>query len=358
MKVFLWGTGYVANRLMNECESLVNYEILGFIDNNNTKQGTTFYGYNVYGISALENFDYDKVVILTYSFDSIRKQILEKYPSIDDKIENWLFFYRNDVLARYENSENEEIQKILSYIRKNDLNVFNYDFVLKYDNVKIDVLYDDSCNMHYVLHNEKPLYFPREYDEEKIANYYKSLLIEQDEESPHKYCYGNVDVLPNDVILDVGVAEGNFTLEHIDIISHAYLIEADEKWIEALERTFLPYSDKVTIIKAFVSSINDDRHRSLDAIVKDVKIDFIKMDIEGGEEESLKGAKMLLENSSNMKAAICCYHSEEDENILSSQMMKYGFSVSVSEGYMWFPYAYKQKYVSTKLVHGVLRCAK
>lgn len=358
MKVFLWGTGYVANKIVDECESLSNYEILGFIDNDVSKHNTTFRGYKVYSISVLEENNYDKIVILTYSFEIIKKQILATYPTVANRIENWLFFYRSDILTKYENSKDKEIQSILEHIQRNDLNVFNYEFSKKYAEATIEVFYDESCLMHYVMHKGKPLYFPKEYNAKKVADYYRSLLVEQDEASPHKYCDDSVKVNPNDVILDVGVAEGNFTLEYIDIISHAYLIEGDGKWIEALNKTFSFYSNKVTIINAFVSSTDDNNYRCLDTLLGNTKIDFIKMDIEGWEENALEGAKALMSDSSKMNAAICCYHSENDEKILTSQMEEFGFMVHPSEGYMWFPFAYKQKYVSTKLVRGVLRCMK
>lgn len=53
-------------------------------------------------------------------------------------------------------------------------------------------------------------------NEKEVAAYYKSVLMEQDEDSPHKYLTKDFNVENSDVVVDVGVAEGNFSLDIID----------------------------------------------------------------------------------------------------------------------------------------------
>lgn len=50
------------------------------------------------------------------------------------------------------------------------------------------MIVSDDKQLYYVVHTgNKRLYFPREYDREKITRLYRSLRIEQDRRSPHHY---------------------------------------------------------------------------------------------------------------------------------------------------------------------------
>lgn len=73
----------------------------------------------------------------------------------------------------------------------------------------------------------------------------------------------------------------------------------------------------------------------MDCICKD-EINFLKMDIEGDEIAALRGAKRLFQNSKNVKCSICAYHRHGDEGKITELLREYGFSTSVSKGYMLF----------------------
>ena len=77
---------------------------------------------------------------------------------------------------------------------------------------------------------------------------YRGLLIEQDKRSAHRYV-DSYEELKGKTLLDIGAAEAIFTLDTIECIDHAYLFECDESWIEALEATFAPYKEKITIVR-------------------------------------------------------------------------------------------------------------
>ena len=82
--------------------------------------------------------------------------------------------------------------------------------------------------------------------------------------SPHRYLTESFTIGQNDVLADIGAAEGNFSLAVIEKVKKIYIFEYDQEWIEALRATFAPWSDKVEIINKFVSDKNDEYHIRFD----------------------------------------------------------------------------------------------
>lgn len=354
----MWGTGAVAKTIFNECMELFSYEILGIIDNNKEKVGDYFYGCKIFAPDVLKSVTPDAIVVLTDLYEEIKKQIKKDFPEYDGLVEKKDFFYKNTLLQKYKYTENTEIKTVLKYIEENGLNVFNYSFAKKYDNLPVVVYYDEECSLFYVFHHGKKMYFSKKLQSsEQVQNYYKSILLEQDEASPHRYFTKTFQVKQGDVVIDAGVAEGNFALEIVDYVSKIYLIEADDDWISALQNTFKDYMDKVVIVKGYLSEYNYGNIITLDSIINE-SVDFIKMDIEGNEWEALNGAKELIHRCSKLKLAVCCYHSDFDQELIESFFDKMAIKHEHSEGYMWFPYTIKQKYVSTKLNRGMIRAEK
>lgn len=217
--------------------------------------------------------------------------------------------------------------------------VFPYSFVANYNSKNIIVEKDKECNLFYVLHKGKKLYYNKSYDTiEKVQYAYNCTSIEQDKKSPH--CYTNTDfnVSKNAVVLDVGAAEGNFALEIIEEIKHLYLFEPDPIWMPALEATYKPWKDKVTIVNKYVSNYNDENCMTLDSFLNEVKVDFIKMDVEGYERSILEGAHQLLQQK-NIQLSICTYHHNEDYDLLQQFLEKYKYKCTATNGYMLFVYA-------------------
>lgn len=357
-KIFLWGTGFIAKQILKECDIFQQYNIIGFIDNNTNKNGMVFYGKQVFSSDILYKMQPDRIVILTDCYFEIRNQILQEFPKLSKVIENKYYFYKQRILRRYENVDDLEIVKVLKYLKKNDLQVFNYDFVSKYKDLQIEVLFDTKCKMYYVYHKNKKLYFGKHLkNEAMVKNYYRNLLIEQDVESPHKYLDCDFDINDGSVVVDIGVAEGNFSLDIVDRVSKLYLIESDKSWIEAIQETFKNYLDKIIIIENYITSLNEGKSATLDFLI-DEPVDFIKMDIEGNEWDALLGAQKLIAQSSDLKCAICSYHSDFDEILIKDVLEKYGMRCSTTSGYMWFPEKIRQTYVSTRLSRGIVRGAK
>ncbi len=273
-------------------------------------------------------------------------------------IESKNFFYKQSILNRYRYDSDPEIKKVLEHIKKSDLQIFNYDFVGKYKDLKIDVEYDLIYKLFYVYHKGKKLYFAHFLDTElKVREYYISLLIEQDFESPHKYLSSEFDVNEGDIVVDVGAAEGIFSLEIIEKASKVYLIESNSEWINALNETFRAYKKKVVIIRKYVTSTNEREFATLDQLIKE-PVNFIKMDIEGYEWDALLGGKELIAQSQKLKCSICSYHSDFDETLIKCLLKDYGLECSTTPGYMWFPIKGRKAYIALKFCRGIVRGIK
>lgn len=166
------------------------------------------------------------------------------------------------------------------------------------------------------------------------------LLVEQHKRSPHRYFTDSFHVEEGDIFVDVGAAEGLISLDSIDKVKKAYLIEGDEKeWRESLEKTFSPYRDKTNLIYKFASDKNDSGNISLDELLKDdmdAKGIMVKMDVEGSEMDVLRGAEKLLQRD-NVRFAVCTYHREGDEEEFRQFFEERGYQTEFSDGYMWVP---------------------
>lgn len=244
---------------------------------------------------------------------------------------------KSSILNYYKNqpSSDHEVTEAISYLKKNDLSVFPYDFFNHYKIKNIEVLIDDTCQMPYVKHFNKKLYFKKSWTEKHIIDAYRFLLAEQDIKSAH--CYLTVDYTINDnaVVVDVGAAEGIFVINDIERIKHVYLIETDSEWIEALKETYKPWSNKITIINKFISSIDNEKNMTLDSYFSNIDIDFLKIDVDGAEEELLKGAESVITNKV-AQLAICTYHKTNDNKDFSKYLLSKNYKIENSKGYMLF----------------------
>jgi 16S rRNA C1402 N4-methylase RsmH len=166
-----------------------------------------------------------------------------------------------------------------------------------------------------------------------------------------------MNVEKGDIVIDAGVAEGNFALDVIDDVSKIYLIEADKEWIEALKETFKEYADKVVFVNKFLTDSNTEDSVSLDALIGNENINYIKMDIEGEEVKALYGAYNVLKRNNKLRLDICAYHNIEDEQLIKEHLSKLAFRISVSDGYMFFVdddvYESKEPRLVRGLVHAV-----
>lgn len=224
-----------------------------------------------------------------------------------------------------------------AFIGKHGITSYPGDYSLKYKNIPITVYVDDANNLQYVIHNGKKLYYPKKYSKTQVAVNYKTLIIEQDIESAHRYVE-SYDELNGKTLFDIGSAEGIFSIDTIELVNHVYLFECEDYWIEALEASFAPWKEKVTIIRKYVGDHNDENFITIDEMMKGRTIDnlFLKMDIEGAEQSALRGALHTLKNGKNINVAVCVYHREEDPSVINSNMKSMGYSTQFTEGYIYW----------------------
>ena len=141
-----------------------------------------------------------------------------------------------------------------------------------------------------------------------------------------------VRISKNDIVVDCGAADGLFSLIAAQKASKVYALEPVPEFIRSMHRTFKDIKN-VEIIEAAVSNKRENafltvdgfssalsnsngipvRIETLDSLFYDrnIKIDFIKADIEGAELDMLQGAKQCLIHY-QPKLALTAYHRPND----------------------------------------------
>lgn len=258
------------------------------------------------------------------------------------EVKREFLYYR--ILHFFEHNRTSEFEKEIEYITKlGGLATYPYEKT----NREFPGVNGGFCKKHklpYVIHKDKRLYFPKHFSVETAKLSYINFIVRENilgdgymEKSPHQYVTGEFQVKNDDLVLDVGAGEGLFLLDVIDITKKGFVLESDPMWIKALNATFEPYKDKVTIINKFVTDRNSVNEITLDSCLeKHSGSIFIKMDIEGNEYSALCGSKKILERNEDIRLACCTYHKHGDANLLHSFFRSVNFQTEFSEGYMLF----------------------
>jgi hypothetical protein len=266
-----------------------------------------------------------------------------------------------DVILNYYNTlsvpPTREISEVLKYLKTNPITVFPYDALDRYDPDTVEVYSDRERGLRYVLLDGKRLYFKKKWSKNRIRKTFNGLLREQDPRCPHCYENDTFKVEAGDVVLDIGAAEGNFALSVVEKASRIILFESNLEWVEALNATFGPWKDKVTIVNKFVGGVTNEECTTLDDYIPvGEKVSFLKIDVEGAESQLLKGCKRILQDQIPLKVAICTYHKQQDEQEFNEHLKQNGFETSHSSGYMLV--YHDKKFSAPYLRRGLIRAVK
>ena len=257
--------------------------------------------------------------------------------------------FRLHCLRRYAfSTPRTEWERTMRHIGLHGLSLYPFPHSKEYFRLPpCQVSHDPANGLPYVMHNGKRLYFKAGMIDGEVNFSYRGLCVEQGPRSAHRYV-DSYDELDGKVLLDVGAAEAIFTLEVIERIRHAYVFECDPAWLEALEATFAPWRDKVTIVRQYVGDTDGDDSIRFDTFFADKPADnlFLKMDIEGSEQRALLGAEHLLATAPRLSGSVCVYHTHDAEQEITSMLHAHGLHTQITPGYLYF---------GNELRHGIAR---
>lgn len=210
-----------------------------------------------------------------------------------------------------------------------------FEFRHEYATMTPELYHDREKGLPYIITEGKRLYFKKEMKPEKIIKLYKELIMEQDNRSAHHYFDNATEEIKGKTFVDIGGAEGLISLSVVEAATHIYIFESDSSWIEALNATFQPWKDKVTIVNKLIGKETKGEWLTLDDFFKEKSFDnlFFKMDIEGSEEDALKGACQIFLKGKNLHFSICTYHEEDDGKRICSTLDGYKCKYTHQRGF-------------------------
>lgn len=210
------------------------------------------------------------------------------------------------------------------------------------DGPVLDVGFDAGCKLPYVVHEGRKLFFPATMSLKNVEKQYRSFTEEEGllgmgclQKSPHRYVSENFQVQEEDVLLDVGCAEGIFAFHYAPVVNHIYLFEGLKTWKKPLKCSFKSFSGKTTFINRFLGKETNRKTIKLeDALSGETASSyFLKMDIEGAERIVIESFRSFL-LSHKVKVSCCVYHHQDDAEVITAFLRELGYQTAFSEGYM------------------------
>ncbi|MCU0276993.1 MAG: FkbM family methyltransferase [Acidobacteria bacterium] len=185
------------------------------------------------------------------------------------------------------------------------------------------------------------LYWPKAYARELL---YQVVAESMDPGDWHRYLHPLTPVTADDVVIDVGAAEGLFSLLALQRGARVVAIEPSPVFAASLQRTFRRHVPGQMTIHALAAgdrearvSLSPEPLRAavqmdsgsgsvpmvpLDRLLGDLdRVTFIKADIEGLELPMLRGASTIIRRF-RPKLALTCYHEENDHREMIRLLQK------------------------------------
>jgi len=357
--IILYGAGKALPTMLSYTERMDNILVEEIWDKDEKLKGKSFpVSGRMVSVSQPHTDNSGRMIIITASryYKEIKSQLIEEFHIMESRIKDkdYIFeFIAEEIKKRYADSRDKDILNILEYLQEHRIQVFNGAWTEEFDAAyhPAKVFKDCQCGMLYTFWKGKRLYLKKRFHKKQAEDYIYHIMKEQDSRSPHCYRRDTFEAVPGDVVLDGGAAEGFFALECVDAAKHIYIIEGDKEWLEALEKTFEPYRDKVSIMEKWLGKEDTDEYITIDRINKEMRLSLIKMDIEGAEETALKGADQTMHNE-GIRMIACTYHRSGDGQKLEKLMRKNGLETQFSDGYMFF--MSDQIKIMPELRHGLI----
>lgn len=295
--VLIYGTGNGADKILDELERL-DISVSGVFASDGFVRNRTFRGFPVMGYTqAKENFG-DFLTLI--SFGSQRQEVIENFIKISKETETYSVdvpVYGDNIFNRdfynTHKTEIEQVKKLLSDEKSKSVyeNIINF-------KLTGDINFLLSC------------------------------------ETPREEAYKNILKLSNDEIyIDLGAFNGDTVLEFLKNVSsykRICAVEPDIKnfaklknntqHIKNIERLNVCISDncgEITFSKHGGRNGNADKNgntvkcMTVDSILGENDVTYIKFDVEGLEKEAIDGAKDTIRRC-KPKMLVSCYHRSED----------------------------------------------
>lgn len=255
-------------------------------------------------------------------------------------IRNWLVVRNqnllDDKLRKLQSIRKEsEILEIIKFRESHGSNMIPYAFVTKVkqdvDGLEIKQGFDES----YVVVSGNKIYYPKKFSLEEIKNGIYVALIEQHDESPHRYEHNPSAPLSGDTAVLIGASDCVFASTIAKRFKRLILVEPNEQWHPTMRMTLDALDVDYSILKCFIGSENSGVMLTLDKALESEEgsIDFVQADIEGAEISMLLGSEQTMKRF-HPKFSVCCYHTPWQEAEVKDFFISRGYSVSHSPGYI------------------------
>ena len=184
-----------------------------------------------------------------------------------------------------------------------------------------------------LTHSGEKKFFMRLMTRNTAAEFFGGLFYLIREDLQYFDVFSPVD---DEVVIDAGSYDGTTALQFLEWgrgkVKHVYSFEFDPENAARCEENLRGYEDRITLIKKGTWDKDEVAHASasgnsgssinskgitkmyltaIDNVVKDERVTFIKMDVEGAELKSLMGARNTIIKN-HPRLAICAYHKRED----------------------------------------------